>query len=44
VRLEGDHYAAFERAHEATLDAEIGFLRRHVLEPRNARAPTLARV
>jgi len=31
IRLRGDHYAAFEEAHEATLDAEIAFLRRHVL-------------
>lgn len=44
VRLDGDHYAAFERAHEATLDAEIDFLRRHVLEPANAPAAALARV
>src|SRR6185437_339975 len=44
ARLKGDHYAAFERAHEATLDAEIGFLRRHVLEPGNALAPTPAGV
>jgi uncharacterized protein len=43
VRLEGDHYAAFEQAHEATLEAEIGFLRRHLLEPRTAPAPALAR-
>ena len=33
VRLPGDHYAAFGEAHEATLDAEIAFLRAHVLEP-----------
>lgn len=32
VRLPGDHYAAFGEAHEATLDAEITFLRAHVLE------------
>ena len=44
VRLDGDHYAAFERAHQATLDAEIGFLQRHVLEAANAPAPALARV
>jgi fermentation-respiration switch protein FrsA (DUF1100 family) len=44
VRLDGDHYAAFERAHEATLDAEIDFLRCHVLEPANAPAAALARV
>ena len=34
VRLRGDHYAAFGEAHEATLDAEIAFLRAHLLEPR----------
>jgi pimeloyl-ACP methyl ester carboxylesterase len=44
VRLEGDHYAAFEQAHETTLDAELGFLRRHVLEPRDAQASVLAGV
>ncbi|HET6870074.1 MAG TPA: alpha/beta hydrolase [Solirubrobacteraceae bacterium] len=32
VRLGGDHYAAFEQRHRATLDAEIDFLRRHLLE------------
>ena len=42
VRLPGDHYAAFERTHEATLNAEIGFLRRHLLESANAPAPALA--
>ena len=35
VRLPGDHYAAFGEAHEATLDAEIAFLRAQVLEPGN---------
>src|SRR6185312_6525695 len=44
ARLKGDHYAAFERAHQATLDAEIGFLRRHLFEPGNAPAPTPAAV
>jgi pimeloyl-ACP methyl ester carboxylesterase len=44
VRLNGDHYAAFEQAHQATLDAEIGFLQRHLLDPRTTPAPTLARV
>jgi pimeloyl-ACP methyl ester carboxylesterase len=44
VRLEGDHYAAFEQTHQATLDAELDFLQRHMLEPRNAPAPTLAGV
>lgn len=29
IRLPGDHYAAFEGAREATLEAEIAFLRRH---------------
>ena len=43
VRLEGDHYAAFEQAHQATLDAELGFLRRHLLERRSVPAPALAR-
>jgi uncharacterized protein len=42
ARLPGDHYAAFEQAHQATLDAEIGFLQRHVLERRKAPATTLA--
>lgn len=44
VRLDGDHYAAFERGHQATLDAEIDFLRRRVLEPRTPRIPSVAGV
>jgi pimeloyl-ACP methyl ester carboxylesterase len=31
MRLAGDHYAAFEDARDATLDAEIAFLRRHAV-------------
>jgi pimeloyl-ACP methyl ester carboxylesterase len=31
IRLAGDHYAAFEDARDATLEAEIAFLRRHVV-------------
>jgi uncharacterized protein len=31
IRLPGDHYAAFEDAREATLEAEIAFLRRHAV-------------
>jgi len=42
VRLAGDHYAAFDHAHQATLDAEIDFLQRHIIQPRNAAAPVLA--
>jgi pimeloyl-ACP methyl ester carboxylesterase len=43
VRLPGDHYAAFADARDATLDAEIAFLSRHLvsaggLEPVRARA------
>ena len=32
VRLPGDHYAAFEDAHDATLEAEIAFLNRHAVD------------
>jgi uncharacterized protein len=32
VRLPGDHYAAFGEAHDATLDVEIAYLRRHLLD------------
>lgn len=39
VQLAGDHYAAFESARAATLDAEIAFLRRHVVASRSASAP-----
>jgi predicted alpha/beta hydrolase len=43
VHLPGDHYAAFADARDATLDAEIAFLSRHLvsaagLEPVRARA------
>jgi pimeloyl-ACP methyl ester carboxylesterase len=31
IRLPGDHYAAFEEARDATLQAEIAFLRRHLV-------------
>jgi uncharacterized protein len=31
ARLAGDHYAAFEDGREATLEAEIAFLRRHAV-------------
>ena len=33
VRLPGDHYAAFLDGHDATVDVEIDFLRRHALDP-----------
>jgi pimeloyl-ACP methyl ester carboxylesterase len=32
VRLPGRHYAAFLEAHEQTVEAELGFLRRHLLD------------
>jgi pimeloyl-ACP methyl ester carboxylesterase len=31
LRLGGDHYAAFDEQHEATVDGELAFLRRHLL-------------
>ncbi|MGI8880299.1 MAG: alpha/beta hydrolase [Jatrophihabitans sp.] len=33
VRLPGGHYAPFLDVHEQTVDAELSFLRRHLLEP-----------
>jgi uncharacterized protein len=44
ARLPGDHYAAFDQAHQATLEAEIAFLGRHLFEPRDAPEATPATV
>jgi pimeloyl-ACP methyl ester carboxylesterase len=34
VRLPGSHYAAFLEGHEQTVQTELSFLRRHLLDPR----------
>jgi pimeloyl-ACP methyl ester carboxylesterase len=40
IRLPGGHYAPFLDEHDRAVDAELGFLRRHLLDP--ARATTSA--
>jgi uncharacterized protein len=37
VRLPGGHYAPFLDEHERAVDAELSFLRRHLIEPSRAR-------
>jgi uncharacterized protein len=44
VRLPGGHYGTFGESHEQAVDAELSFLRRHLLEPAPAkRAGTTVR-
>lgn len=38
LRLSGGHYAPFQERHEETVQAELAFLRRHVLTPSSADA------
>jgi uncharacterized protein len=42
VRMPGGHYAPFLDGHEQAVDAELSFLRRHVLEPAAASGGTTA--
>ena len=42
VRMPGGHYEPFLRGHERAVEAELSFLRRHLLEPSRAKRPGLA--
>jgi uncharacterized protein len=37
VRLPGSHYSPFLDGHEPAVEAELGFLRAHLLEPAGVR-------
>jgi pimeloyl-ACP methyl ester carboxylesterase len=40
VRLPGDHYAPFMESYDATVAAELAFLRRHLVDEATDAAPT----
>jgi hypothetical protein len=42
VRVPGGHYAPFKDAHEQVVDAELSFLRRHLVENAPANRPLSA--
>jgi fermentation-respiration switch protein FrsA (DUF1100 family) len=42
VRLPGGHYAPFMHAHEDAVEAELAFLRRHLLDPSLTKPPKAA--
>jgi uncharacterized protein len=42
VRLPGGHYAPFLEQHEPAVEAELDFLRRHLLDPARAGQPAVA--